>query len=283
MPELPEVETVRRGLEPAMAGNVLSKIDVRRKDLRVPFPPGLAKLLEGRTVLRLTRRAKYLLIHVDGKCEDILIVHLGMSGQMTVVQDIKNYKPKKHDHMILSMSNGVGVVFNDARRFGMVMLTTPLEMDAHAAFCLLGPEPLSNSFNGEILHERLRGKSTPIKLAILDQRVVAGIGNIYASEALYEASISPLRQAGSLSLKNCEDLAAAIKNVLTYAIAAGGSSLKDYRRADGELGYFQHSFIVYDREGEACPRCMAGGKKKAIIRKIVQSGRSTYDCPSCQK
>lgn len=283
MPELPEVETVRRGLEPAMAGKKVRKITLRRANLRVPFPDNLAALLKGRAVLRLDRRAKYILIHIGGKSEDVLIVHLGMSGYMSVVRDIAGYKPQTHDHMIIAMDDGMGVVFNDARRFGMVMLASANDVQAHAAFRALGPEPLEDDFTGAVLKARLKNKKTPIKLALLDQRVVAGVGNIYASEALYEAGISPEREAGTLSPAKADALVLAIKNVLNCAIASGGSSLKDHRGVDGTMGYFQHSFAVYDQEGEACPRCRAGGRKKASIRKIVQSGRATYFCPSCQK
>ncbi len=283
MPELPEVETVRRGLEPAMSGRTIAKVELHRSGLRVPFPDNLATILKGRAVLRLTRRAKYLLIHVGGASEDVLIVHLGMSGQMTVVKNIAGYNLRKHDHMVLTLDSGAGIVFNDARRFGMVMLSPATEIEAHPAFDGIGPEPLPVSFTGKVLQKRLKGRSTPIKVALLDQRVVAGVGNIYASEALFEAGISPLRKASSLKAAEAEALAEAIRSVLTRAIASGGSSLRDFRQAGGELGYFQHSFAVYDHAGDACPRCAGGGRKKASIQKIVQGGRATYYCPSCQK
>lgn len=283
MPELPEVETVRRGLEPAMSGRTIVKIDLHRAGLRVPFPENLSRIMGGRTVLRLTRRAKYLLIHVGGESEDILIVHLGMSGQMTVVKNIAGYNLRKHDHMVLTLDSGAGIVFNDARRFGMVMLSAAVGIELHAAFDGMGPEPLPEAFTGGVLRDRLKGRSTPIKVALLDQRVVAGVGNIYASEALFEASISPLRKASSLKSAEADVLAEAIRSVLTRAIASGGSSLRDFRQADGELGYFQHSFAVYDHEGETCPRCGGGGRKKNSIQKIVQGGRATYYCSSCQK
>lgn len=283
MPELPEVETVRRGLEPAMEGRTIVKVDLYRAGLRVPFPENLAAIVKGRPVLRLTRRAKYLLIHIGGKSEDVLIVHLGMSGQMTVIKTIAGYNLRKHDHMVLTLDSGAGIVFNDARRFGMVMLTPATSIELHAAFDGMGPEPLAEGFTGAVLQERLKGRSTPIKVALLDQRVVAGVGNIYASEALHEAGLSPLRKASSLKPAEAAALAAAIQSVLTRAIASGGSSLRDFRQAGGELGYFQHSFVVYDHEGDACPRCPAGGRKKAFIKKIVQGGRATYFCPSCQK
>jgi formamidopyrimidine-DNA glycosylase len=285
MPELPEVETVRRGLEPAMAGKSITRVALYRSGLRMPFPERMADIIEGRCVVRLSRRAKYLLIHVaDGAGkEDVLILHLGMSGQMTVVRNIAGYNRRKHDHMILTMEDGAGIVFNDARRFGMVMLTDSASLAAHPAFEGMGPEPLPESFTGKVLHEKLRGKASSIKIALLDQRVVAGVGNIYASEALFEARISPLRTAGDIRPAEAGRLAQAIRAVLTRAIAAGGSSLRDFRQADGELGYFQHSFAVYGREGEPCPGCAGNGKKKAVIKKIVQGGRATYYCPACQK
>jgi formamidopyrimidine-DNA glycosylase len=279
MPELPEVETVRKGLEPAMTGKKLADIKVHRADLRVPFPADLERL-KGKTVSRLARRAKYLLIHFK---DDILVIHLGMSGQMIVEHDMKSYELKKHDHMVITMTGGTGVVFNDPRRFGMAILVKEEDLAEHPSFKALGPEPLSNSFNGPVLHDTIKAKNTPVKSALLDQRVVAGIGNIYACEALFEARIDPRKKASVLTAVKCEDLAKALKSVLTRAIAAGGSSLKDYRQADGSLGYFQHSFLVYDKEGEACPRCPANGKKKHTIHRITQAGRSTFYCPGCQK
>jgi formamidopyrimidine-DNA glycosylase len=283
MPELPEVETVRRGLEPAMAGRIIKKVVLHRDGLRVPFPTDMAKILAGRTVTKLTRRAKYLLIHIGGGGGNILIVHLGMSGQLTIVPDISAYQPRKHDHMIISLDSGAGIVFNDARRFGMVMLSPAASIEAHAAFDGMGPEPLPQDFTGKILRDKFSSKKTPVKVALLDQRVVAGVGNIYASEALFEAGISPLRKSSSIKPAEAERLAGAIRSVLTRAIASGGSSLRDFRQAGGELGYFQHSFAVYDHEGDPCPRCKGGAKKKAVIKKIVQGGRATYHCPVCQK
>lgn len=266
-----------------MAGKKIIKVDLHRAGLRVPFPDNLAAILKDRPVLRLTRRAKYLLIHIGGADQDVLIVHLGMSGQMTVVKTIAGYNLRKHDHMVLTLDSGAGIVFNDARRFGMVMLAPAASLDLHAAFDGMGPEPLPEAFTGSVLREKLKGKSMPLKVALLDQRVVAGVGNIYASEALFEAALSPLRKASSLKTAEADALALAIRSVLTRAIASGGSSLRDFRQAGGELGYFQHSFAVYDHKGDACPRCPAGGRKKAFIHKIVQGGRATYFCPSCQK
>lgn len=281
MPELPEVETVKNGLSPFMVGRAIHKIELRRADLRVPFPENLAKVLKGRNVEGLSRRAKYLLAHLSGG--QVMIVHLGMSGKMTMQPDIKSYVPLKHDHMIVHLSDGGGVVFNDARRFGMVFLTQEEVLHNHPALAHLGPEPLSNNFSGPVLMERLRGKKVPLKIALLDQRVVAGVGNIYASEALHLSHISPLRPAGTLKLKEAEALTSTIRDVLVRAIKAGGSTLKDFRQSDGSLGYFQHRFSVYDKEGEACPCCGPNGRKKAVIHKIVQGGRATYYCPLCQK
>jgi len=283
MPELPEVETVRRGLEPAMTGRTISKISLNRSGLRVPFPNNLPQILAGRPVLKLTRRAKYLLIHVGGQSRDVLIIHLGMSGQLTVAPNLAAYQARKHDHMVIALDNGAGIVFNDARRFGMVMLSPEDTVEIHAAFRFLGPEPLQDDFTGDILKGKLSRKATPVKIALLDQRVVAGVGNIYASEALFDAGISPLRKSSTIKTAEAERLAKTIRSVLLRAIAAGGSSLRDFRQAGGELGYFQHSFAVYDQEGAPCPRCVGGAKKKAVIKKIVQGGRATYYCPSCQK
>lgn len=287
MPELPEVETVCRGLEPAMKGRVVQKLVLRRKDLRIPFPQNMAVRLEGRKILRLSRRAKYILIHVAGRKkgegEDIVIVHLGMSGQMGVVAQASSYKLRKHDHMMITMDNNVLIVFNDARRFGMVMMEKAQALSSHPSFKDMGPEPLEDAFMGAALLQRLMGKKTSIKSALLDQHVVAGVGNIYACEALYEAKISPLALAGSLTFAKAQVLAGAIKDVLARAIRAGGSTLKDYKKADGSSGYFQHSFAVYGRAGQPCPRSLKNGKKGHTILKITQSGRATYYCPQCQK
>lgn len=281
MPELPEVETVKNGMAPRMLGRQIEKIDVRRKDLRVPFPLRLAEKTKSRTVNSLTRRAKYILVHLnDGQ---VLVIHLGMSGRITVLNDVKNHTPEKHDHMIIHLSDGGGVVFNDPRRFGLVYLLEDKEISSHAAFKDIGPEPLGNAFSGPVLYEKIRNKSTPIKVALLDQHVVAGVGNIYASEALHMAGIDPAKPAKDLTKAMAEKLVHAIRVVLEKAIAAGGSTLKDYRKSDGELGYFQHLFSVYDREGQPCPAEVCGGKKGRSIHKIVQGGRATYFCPKCQK
>ncbi len=286
MPELPEVETVCRGLEPFMRGKTFQRVILRRKDLRVPFPKNLAERLEGRKVTNISRRAKYMLVHIAGNKNigaDILIVHLGMSGRMTAIPKGRDYTPVKHDHMILEMTDGPKIVFHDPRRFGMVMLTPEGQIETHKSFAHLGPEPLEAGFSKSVLDKKLKDKKANIKTALLDQTVVVGVGNIYASEALFDSGISPARPAGNVEEGELEDLVRAIKNVLRRAIKAGGSSLKDYKKADGTLGYFQHGFKVYDRECQPCPRCTKNGKKGHIIQKIVQSGRATYFCPRCQK
>lgn len=282
MPELPEVETVRRGLEPAMVGKKVVRIEAHREGLRVPFPPAI-KNLEGRVVAELTRRAKYLLIKFEGEDPEVLVMHLGMSGRMTVVPDMAVYDRQKHDHLTITMEGGEGVVFNDARRFGMIFMVKESGLDNHPALKILGPEPLVKDFTGKVLLQKLAGKSTPIKLSLLDQSVVSGIGNIYACEALFAAGVDPRKKSYSVTVTQAEDLAKHIKEVLERSIKAGGSSLKDYRKSDGSLGDFQHSFMVYDKEGEPCPHCPSSGKKKPVIHKITQGGRSTFFCPNCQK
>lgn len=279
MPELPEVETVMQGLKPFLLGKTVEDMLVRRADLRVPFPAGLADL-KGRKITNLSRRAKYILIYFD---EDVLVIHLGMSGRMVVHRNLKGHVPEKHDHMLMIMQDGGGAVFNDPRRFGLALLLRQDELATHPSFCKIGPEPLEKSFGGKALYDAIRRKKSPIKTVLLDQRVVAGIGNIYACEALYDAGIDPRKEAAQISARKCDELVIAIKKVLKDAIAAGGSSLKDYRKADGTLGYFQHGFKVYDREGEPCPRCARGGKKAPIIKRMTQTGRSTFFCPACQK
>ena len=278
MPELPEVETVMRGLDKAVRGLRIAKADQRRKDLRVPFPKGLKQKIEGRRIVRFGRRAKYILIHLDDG--QVMVWHLGMSGRVLITRD---HTPQKHDHLILHMEDGQQIAFNDARRFGMVMLSMEDTLSDHDAFRALGPEPLGNDFSGPVLAQRLAGKKVAIKLALLDQRIVAGVGNIYACEALFESGISPTRAAGTISGDKAEKLSVAIRSVLNRAIAAGGSSLRDYRQTDGELGYFQHRFNVYDREGGQCSLCGCEGSKAGGIKRIVQGGRSTFYCPRHQK
>lgn len=275
MPELPEVETVRRGLQPALEGQKLKSVIVRRPNLRIPFPKDFAKRLVGKKILRLSRRAKYLLLHIEGG--DVAIIHLGMSGYMTILE--KNaLEPGKHDHVDFCTRAGVTVRFNDARRFGLMTLTTEAELEHHKLIKNIGPDPLGNSFNDAVLAAALKGRATPIKAALLDQKTVAGLGNIYVSESLFRAGISPKRLAKAVQGERAEKLTRAIRDVLGEAIEAGGSSLKDHVQPDGELGYFQHHFKVYGRAGEACPTC-----KKSKIKKIVQSGRSTFYCSNCQR
>jgi formamidopyrimidine-DNA glycosylase len=289
MPELPEVETVRRGLSPALEGHVLAAVAVKRADLRTKFPKDFAARLTGRHVVALRRRAKYLLADLDEG--ETLVMHMGMSGRFTIHGACAPMRPGrfhnktpddgsgngKHDHVVFETEEATRIVFTDHRRFGLMTLLKTAALDDDALFAGLGPEPLDDAFTPPVLSAALKGKKTPIKAALLDQRVVAGLGNIYVCEALFRAGISAGRIASTVAGARAERLVPAIKTVLNEAIDAGGSSLRDYARADGELGYFQHRFAVYDREGEPCPGC------KGTIKRIVQSGRSTFYCPSCQK
>ena len=275
MPELPEVETVVRGLRPRLEGRRLVRVDQRRPDLRFPLPERFGERLTGRLVRAVTRRAKYILVHLDG--DEVLMAHLGMSGRMVLGDARSAAAPNPHDHIVFETDAGDELRFNDARRFGMMDLVAEAELDAHRLIKDLGPEPLSNAFNGPALAERLAGKRSPIKAALLDQRVVAGLGNIYVCESLHLAGLSPRRQAYSVQGGRAERLAQAVRQVLDRAVAAGGSSLRDYVQADGELGYFQHEWTVYDREDEPCRSCGQG------IRRLVQSGRSTFHCSRCQR
>lgn len=283
MPELPEVETVRRGLSPVMEGRVIAAVQVNRPDLRFPLPGRMADRLTGARVITLRRRSKYIL--ADLSTGETLLVHLGMSGRMLVSGTMLGQfhhdhpAPQKHDHVVLTMDTGARITFNDARRFGAMDLMPTAGAEAHPLLAGLGPEPLGNGFSEGYLSARLEGKLTPVKAALLDQRVVAGLGNIYVSEALFRARISPRRLAGNLGPARIARLVPVIRAVLAEAIEAGGSSLRDFRQADGELGYFQHAFRVYDREGEACPNSGCGG----TILRIVQAGRSTFHCPRCQR
>ena len=287
MPELPEVETVRRGLEPVLAGRVLARVEQRRADLRWPLPARFAERLTGRRVARLDRRSKYLLIGLEGGDlpPETWLVHLGMSGRMLVGGamlgefHIPTPGPGPHDHVVVTTDAGAVITYNDARRFGVMDLWPTDGIAAHRLLAGLGPEPLGNGFSGAYLAEAFAGKRTSVKAALMDQRVVAGLGNIYVSEALHRAGIHPARLAGSLSRARVERLAGAIVATLNDAIAAGGSSLRDYRQADGELGYFQHAFRVYDREGAPCPAEGCRG----TVRRSVQAGRSTFHCPRCQR
>lgn len=293
MPELPEVETVRRGLAPVMEGRRLLRVEQRRPDLRFPFPDSFTQRLEGQTITALGRRAKYLV--ADLSSGEALIMHLGMSGRFTILVDGQSTQQGEfvhqaggiaaHDHVVFHIEGGVTVTYNDARRFGFMDLVARENLAENRHIKALGIEPLGNELDGELLASLFANKKTPLKAALLDQSLIAGLGNIYVCEALYRAGLSPKRAAGKLALKGgkphpkADLLAVAIREVLSEAVAAGGSTLRDYAQADGSLGYFQHAFRAYDREGEPCtnPGC------KGTIARIVQSGRSTFYCASCQK
>ena len=293
MPELPEVETVRRGLQPAMEGARFAKVEVHRGDLRWPLPKDFAQRLQGKTVTGLGRRAKYLL--ADLSSGEVLLMHLGMSGSFHVFQEadstaLGRYYHERaqhaaHDHVVFHMSSGAIVTFNDPRRFGSMKLVARTKLEAEPLLKNLGPEPLGNAFDAAMLAKACKGKKTSLKAALLDQRVVAGLGNIYVCEALHRARLSPKRVAATIASKTgapnerAERLVEAIKAVLNAAIKDGGSTLRDHKLTDGELGMFQHNFRVYDREGERCrtPGC------RGTVKRIVQNGRSTFYCPVCQK
>jgi len=290
MPELPEVETVRLGLAPVLVGNSFASVEQRRGDLRFPLPKHFAERLRGRTVDALDRRAKYLLARLDDG--EVLVMHLGMTGRFSI--DTANGRSlelgefedeRKHEHIVFHLADGTAVRYSDTRRFGLMDLIPGATLPSHALFKGLGIEPLSPGFTPEWLASRLKGKVTSIKAALVDQRLIAGIGNIYACEVLFRAGISPLRLAGTLATKTgkptktIEALVKAVKAVLGEAIKAGGSTLRDYARADGRLGRFQHSFKVYGREGKPCRKKGCRG----TVRRIVQSGRSTFYCPNCQR
>jgi formamidopyrimidine-DNA glycosylase len=301
MPELPEVETVRRGLQPVMEGERIVKAEARRADLRFAFQKDFVARLEGQTVTGLGRRAKYLM--ADLGSGDVLLMHLGMSGSFRVIEDGDKKAPGKfhhprtedraHDHVVFHMSSGAAVIFNDPRRFGYMKIIAREALDDEPLLRGLGPEPLGNEFDAAMLARSCANKKTSLKAALLDQRVVAGLGNIYVCEALYRSRLSPRRLAATLATKavpskgvaggepteHARRLVTAIHAVLNQAIKAGGSSLRDHRQISGELGYFQHSFQVYDREGEKCQTAGCGG----IVRRFTQNGRSTFWCPKCQK
>jgi len=293
MPELPEVETVRRGLEPAMVGARFTKVMQRRPDLRFPFPERFTERLEGQEVRALGRRAKYLL--ADLSSGEVLIMHLGMSGRFLVTRGGSTTMPGEfhhehggsgaHDHVVFQLSNGASITYNDARRFGFMDLVPRSEIETCRHFAGMGIEPLGNELSGETVAALFAGKRTPLKAALLDQRLIAGLGNIYVCEALFRTGLHPEAPAGSLVTKagkptdKAHELAAVIRDVLSEAVTAGGSTLRDHAQVDGSLGYFQHSFRVYDREGVPCvtPACTG------IVERLVQSGRSTFYCPVCQK
>ena len=293
MPELPEVETVRRGLQPVMEGSQIVKAEARRKDLRFAFQKDFVARLTGQTVTGLGRRAKYLM--ADLGSGDVLLMHLGMSGSFRVIKEDERNAPDKfyhprnedraHDHVVFHMSSGAAVIFNDPRRFGYMKIIARKALEDEPLLKGLGPEPLGNEFDAAMLARSCATKKTSLKAALLDQRVVAGLGNIYVCEALFRSQLSPRRLAATLATKKAEPtdhakrLVDAIHAVLNQAIKAGGSSLRDHRQTSGELGYFQHSFQVYDREGEKCQTNGCSG----IVRRFTQNGRSTFWCPKCQK
>jgi formamidopyrimidine-DNA glycosylase len=293
MPELPEVETVRRGLGPAMVGARFSTVEQNRPDLRFPLPERFVERLQERRIIALGRRAKYLLADLDDR--NVLVMHLGMSGSFRIERGAGAGRPGNfhrprssalaHDHIVFNMSNGVRILYNDPRRFGFMLIIPRAELDTHPLFAGMGIEPLGNELDGAVIARLFAGKSAPLKAALLDQRLIAGLGNIYVCEALHRAGLSPRRAAGTLARRNgapserARRLAEVIPQVLNEAVAAGGSTLRDHRQTDGTLGYFQHRFHVYDREGEQCPTPGCRG----TIRRIVQSGRSSFFCGVCQK
>jgi len=281
MPELPEVETVRRGLTPAMQGKRIDRLEVNREDLRFPFPDQFRQRVEGARITHMGRRAKFLVTELS--TDEALIMHLGMSGRFTVdnaaTADL-HHDPgtnPAHDHVVFHMETGATITYNDPRRFGFMELWPKANLANYPRIEHLGPEPLSNQFNADYLSAAVQGKSAPIKAALLDQNIIAGLGNIYVCEALFRSGISPRRKAHSIAGKRADRLAPAINDVIAEAIQAGGSSISDFASASGELGYFQKHFHVYDREGAPCDTC------GAEIRRIVQSGRSSFFCGTCQR
>jgi formamidopyrimidine-DNA glycosylase len=290
LPELPEVETVMTGLKPAFEGHRFTHVETRRKDLRIPFPKGFTRRLTGKRVLRMWRRAKYIMADLDNG--ETLVIHLGMSGSMAVyttseTRELGDFYYErapdgagkgKHDHVVFDTDAPARVVFNDHRRFGLMTLIDTARIEEHKLFKAVGVEPLSEDFDTAFLARALKGKKTSIKAALLDQRLIAGLGNIYVCEALWRARVSPRRRAARVKAEEIATLVTAIKAVLREAIKAGGSSLRDHKRTDGELGYFQHHFAVYDRKNQLCHR-----KDSGIIKRIVQTGRSSFYCPVCQK
>ncbi|MFC7554134.1 bifunctional DNA-formamidopyrimidine glycosylase/DNA-(apurinic or apyrimidinic site) lyase [Pseudoroseomonas wenyumeiae] len=280
MPELPEVETVMRGLAAVLEGQTILRAETRREGMRWPFPAGLAQTLSGARVTGFRRRGKYMLMRLSNA--QSVLIHLGMSGRMVARPRGANTPPPAHEHLVLETAEGTHVGFVDPRRFGSVDLVPTAAEDSHRLLAGMGPEPLEDDFTPAILAAALAGKQTPIKAALLDQSVVAGLGNIYVAEALFRAGISPRRLAGTVPGARAERLVPAIKDVLRDAIEAGGSSLRDYVQADGELGHFQDRFRVYDREGEPCPLCPGKPGCQGVSR-IVQAGRSTFFCARTQR
>ncbi|MBX3481697.1 MAG: bifunctional DNA-formamidopyrimidine glycosylase/DNA-(apurinic or apyrimidinic site) lyase [Caulobacter sp.] len=287
MPELPEVETVRRGLGPVLEGHRLVRVQLRRPDLRFPLPDGFVQRLTGATITRLDRRAKYLVGHLDR--DDVLVMHLGMTGRFEIDGAVPGAfhrpvetdpeKAARHAHVVFETAAGAMVTYHDPRRFGFMSLLPADDWQAHPWFAGMGPEPLGDGFTADTLAAAFKGRKQGPKTLLLDQRVVAGLGNIYVCEALHRAGISPLKPAGGVSRKRLGLLTTAIKDVLAEAVEVGGSTLRDFAAADGALGYFQHRFRVYDREGEPCPTPGCRG----TIARVVQGGRSTFYCPVCQK
>ncbi len=280
MPELPEVETVRRGLAGVLEGQRLARVEALRPDLRFPFPRDFGRRLKGRRVAAIGRRGKFLLFGLEGGLT--LIAHLGMSGRFRIFPGTAPAM-EPHDHVVFETERGDTIRFNDPRRFGFMDLVDTDELASYSMLEKLGPEPLTNEFNGPVLAGALKGRKAPVKAALLDQSVIAGLGNIYACEALFRAGLSPKRKAATVQGGRAEKLALAIRTVLTEAITAGGSTLRDHRRPDGELGYFQHSFAVYGRAGEPCPGCVCDPPPGGGIRRITQSGRSTFYCAKKQR
>jgi formamidopyrimidine-DNA glycosylase len=279
MPELPEVETVRRGLAPLLEGARIKGVELRRAGLRAAFPKGFANTLKGAKIGALRRRAKYILADLDNG--HVWLTHLGMTGSFREIGPKEAFSPEAHDHVIVTLANGARLVFNDPRRFGAMDVFALDQEGQHPSLKALGPEPLGRSFNGSILKARLLGKKPAIKVALLDQSIVAGIGNIYASETLFRAGIDPQRPAGKITEGECDLLARAIKIILKAAIASGGSTLRNYRKVDGNTGFFQHRFEVYDRAGGKCRGCTCKGKSS--IQSLTQAGRTTFFCPVKQR
>lgn len=273
MPELPEVETVRSGLAQHITGALVARVNVIRSDLRQPVPKNFATEIQGRRIQKIARRAKYLLLHLDN--ESVIIIHLGMSGRL-IVRSAGSYSPQKHDHLIFTLADGREIIFNDARRFGLVSVAKEAELEQHGYFSHLGPEPFSPEFSAAYLEEKLAARRGPIKPVLMDQALVVGVGNIYACEALFRVGLHPAMPAHTC-VNRAADLVLAVQNVLREAIDSGGSTLRNYARASGESGYFQHKFQVYGREHKPCHVCGSG------IMRLVQAGRSTFFCPCCQK